>query len=214
MLRRSLKIMLARSLAFLAYLVLFSCNQGDLPTQESKPLMTKPIDFGSDTYRRTVATLEPQIDYGPDGESQDEPWSNVPKFRKWLEELGLGEVNTEALIEIVPPVSLGLNHGPLFGVERFMEDNSVSGHKLREAGFLIFATGPNGDFIVVDIRDGSGSTGWLPMAMIWGMDATKIREHFVPTNETLGDFLRVSEEDWASVPKDWYDARDEATKSN
>ena len=161
-----------------------------------------------------MALLEPQVDYGPDGESQDAPWNDTPRFRTWLESLELGEANTEALLEIVPPVSLALNHGPLLGVERFIEDNSDSRHQVREAGFLIFATGPNGDFVVVDTRDGSGQTGWLPMAMIWEMEPSAVREHFVATNRTLGDFLRASEEDWAEVPKDWYDARDEAAKTN
>ncbi len=175
--------------------------------------MSEPIDFGIEAYRLTVATLEPQIDYGPDGESQDKPWSDVSKFRKWLEGLGLGESNIDVLLEIVPSVSLALNHGPLLGVERFMEDNSESRHKVRDAGFLIFATGPNGDFIVVDTLEGSGQTGWLPMAMIWDMEPSQVREHFVATNKNLGDFLRASEDDWAEVPKEWYDARDEAAKN-
>jgi hypothetical protein len=206
--------MLARSLTAVACLALVGCDQGDSAGEASTPLMRKPTDFGIETYRRIVATLEPQIDFGPDGESQDEPWTDTPKFRKWLEKLELGELNTEALLEIVPSVSLALNHGPLLGVESFMEDNSESGHKVWAAGFLIFATGPNGDFIVVDVRDGSGRTGWLPMAMIWGMDATQVRDHFVPTNKNLGEFLGASEQEWADVPKDWYDARDEAAKTN
>ncbi len=176
--------------------------------------MNKPIDFGIEAYQRMIAKLEPQIDYGADGETQDEPWTDTEKFRKWLDGLGLGGDNAARLLEIVPAVSIGLNHGPLLGIGRFMEENSDSDHKVLEAGFLIFATGPNGDFIVVDVRDGSGQTGWLPMAMIWGMDEIKIREHFVPTNPNLGDFVRASEEQWESVPKDWYDARDETNRTN
>lgn len=205
--------MLTRSLALLTCLLLIGCDQGDSAADRSLPTMSKPIDFGIETYRLTVATLEPQIDYGPDGESQDKPWSDDTKFRKWLEGLGLGKSNTDALLEIVPTVSLALNHGPLLGVERFMEDNSESRHKVRDAGFLIFATGPNGDYIVVDTLEGSGQVGWLPMAMIWDMEPSQVREHFVSTNKNLGDFLRASEEDWAEVPKDWYDARDEAAKT-
>ena len=176
--------------------------------------MCKPIYFGIAAYESTVSTIEPQIDYGPDGESQDEPWTDTPKFRAWLEALELGDNNTEALLGLVPLVSLALNHGPLLGIESFIEINSESGHQVREAGFLIFATGPNGDFVVVDTLDGNGQTGWLPMAMIWGMDAAKVREYFVPTNPNLGDFVRASQEEWANVPKDWYDARDQATKTN
>ena len=176
--------------------------------------MSDPIYFGIAAYQNTVATLEPQIDYGPDGESQDKPWTDTPKFRTWLEDLELGDSDIEVLVEVVPPVSLALNHGPLLGIERFIEENSESGHKVLEAGFLIFATGGNGDFVVVDTRNGSGQTGWLPMAMIWSMDVTKVREHFVPTDRNLGDFVRASEVDWATVPKDWYDARDQAAKTN
>ena len=193
--------------------MLIGCDKGDSAADASLPTMSKPIDFGIETYRLTVAKLKPQIDYGPDGESQDKPWTDTTKFRKWLEGLGLGNSNTVALLEIVPSVSLALNHGPLLGVERFMEDNSESGHKVRDAGFLIFATGPNSDFIVVDTLEGSGQTGWLPMAMIWDMEPSQVREHFVATNKNLGEFLRASEEDWAEVPKDWYDARDEAAKT-
>ena len=205
--------MLTRSLALVACLLLIGCDQGDSAADDSTPTMSNPIDFGIETYRLAVARLEPQIDYGPDGESQEEPWSDTPKFRKWLEGLDLGESNTKALLEIVPSVSLALNHGPLLGVERFMEDNSESRHKVRDAGFLIFATGPNGDFVVVDTRGGSGQTGWLPMAMIWDMEPSQVREHFVATNKNLGNFLRASEEDWAEVSMDWYDARDEAAKT-
>jgi len=193
---------------------LLGCDrEATTPESSTKPMSTA-IDFGIAAYESTVATLEPQIDYGPDGESQDEPWTDTPKFRAWLEALELGDDNTEALLGIVPSVSLAMNHGPLLGIESFIEDNSESGHKVWEAGFLIFATGPNGDFVVVDTRNGSGQTGWLPMAMIWGMDADKVREHFVPTNPNLGDFVRASEEEWATVPKDWYDARDQAAKTN
>ena len=205
--------MLTRTLALFACLFLIGCDQGNSAADASLPTMSKPIDFGIETYRLTVSTLEPQIDYGPDGESKDKPWSDTTKFREWLEGLGLGKSNTDALLEIVPSVSLALNHGPLLGVERFMEDNSESRHKVRDAGFLIFATGPNGDFIVVDTLEGSGQTGWLPMAMIWNMEPSQVREHFIATNKNLGDFLRASEEDWAEVPKDWYDARDEAAKT-
>ena len=208
--------MLTQSFAFISCLALIGCdqraseiNESDLPTTH----MSKPIDFGVETYRRTIATLEPQVDYGPNGESQDAPWDDTPKFRKWIESLNLGDENTEALLELVPPVSMATNHGPLLGVERFMEDNSESRHMVREAGFLIFASGPNGDFVVVDTRDGGGQTGWLPMAMIWDMEPSQVREHFVATNKNLGDFLRASEEDWSEVPKDWYDARDESAKT-
>jgi hypothetical protein len=206
--------MQARALVFFGCLALLGCDQGDSFAEDTTHHMSKPIDFGIAAYQATIATLEPQVDYGPDGETQDDPWTDTGKFRKWLEELGLGENNTETLLEVVPSVSIGLNHGPLLGVERFIEDNSESGHKVREAGFLIFATGPNGDFIVVDTLEGRGQTGWLPMAMIWGMDVIQVREHFVPTNPNLGDFVRASEEEWTTVPKDWYDARDQAAKTN
>ncbi len=176
--------------------------------------MIQTIDFGLDAYRTTVATLVPQIDYGPDGESQDDEWTDTDRFRRWLETLRLGEENTEALLEVIPSISLALNHGPLLGVKRFMEENSGTDHKVREAGFLIFAIGPNGDFIVVDTREGSGKIGWLPMAMVWGVEATAVREHFVPTKKTLGDFVRASEDDWSMVPKDWYDAGNRATKKD
>ncbi|YCM46937.1 hypothetical protein V2O64_24200 (plasmid) [Verrucomicrobiaceae bacterium 227] len=100
--------------------------------------MNKSIDYGIEACRLTVATLEPQIDYGPDDESQDEPWSDTPKFRKCLEGLELGDSNIEP---------------------------------------------------------------------------SQVREHFVVTNKNLGDFLRASEENRAELPKDWYDARDEAAKT-
>lgn len=179
-------------------------NTGEIP----------PIDFGMAAYRSTVRALKPQRHFGADGEYFEKPWEDAPKFRKWLEALGLGPINTEALLEIVPSVSLGMNHGSLHGVQNFIEANSDSGHKVLEAGFLLFGTGPNGDFIVVDIHDGSGRCGWLPMAMIWGMDACALREHFVSTNSNLGDFLQTSESDWAKVPKDWYQARERAIKLN
>jgi len=204
--------MLAQSLVLFLCFALFGCSREDSTTQSSAQHMSKAIDFGISDYQRTVPKLKPHINYGPDGESQDEPWTDVPKFRAWLEALQLGEENIEALLEVVPSVSLSINHGLLFGVERFIEDNSDSDHNVLEAGFLIFATGPNGDFIVVDTRNGNGQTGWLPMAKIWDMDTNKVREHFVPTNPNLGDFLRASEEEWSSVPKDWYDARDHAAK--
>ncbi len=171
------------------------------------------MDLGIEEFRATSAKLKPQIDYGPDGASQDEPWTDMAGFRKWMEDLGLGKENAETLLQIVPPVTLAISHGSLLGVEKFIEANSESKHKVFEAGFLIFATGPNGDYIVVDVRENSGRTGWLPMAMVWGMDASQIREHFVATNPTLGDFLRASKEDWLNVPKDWYGARKQAAST-
>lgn len=207
--------MLVRSFTLIVCAAFAGCERegrSDRP-QETIPLMGRTIDFGLAAYRTTVERLEPQIDYGPDGERRDTPWSDSVRFRRWLETLELGKANTETLLEVVQPVSLALNHGPLLGIERFIKVNTEADHKVREAGFLIFGTGPNGDFIVVDVRDGSGRTGWLPMAMIWGIDAKEVREHFVPTNKTLGDFVRASEEDWLTVPKDWYDARDEAAKT-
>ena len=174
--------------------------------------MKTPIDFGIDDYREIVATLEPQIDYGANGMSQDEPWTDTPRFFDWLSQLGLGQENVNALLELVPLVSVALNHGPLLGVKRFMEENSGAGHKIRDAGFLIFGIGPNGDFVVVDTEHGNGQSGWLPMAMIWEMNATQVRDHFIPTNQTLGAFIRASEENWSSVPKDWYDAKVKTAK--
>lgn len=206
--------MIARALVFFVYLALLGCDKVNPVTEATNHHMNKSIDFGIEAFQGTIATLKPQIDYGPDGETRDKPWTETAKFQKWLEGLGLGVDNTAKLIEIVPSVSMGLNHGPLLGIERFIEENSDSDHKVLEAGFLIFATGPNGDFIVVDVRDGSGRTGWLPMAMIWGMNSNQVREHFVPTNPNLGDFVRSSEEQWTTVPKDWYDARDRTAKTN
>lgn len=206
--------MLARILVFFICFALLACNQANPPAQDGNHSMNKPINFGIEAYQSTIATLEPQVDFGPDGETREKPWTETAKFRKWIDGLGLGEDNAVRLLEVVPSVSMELNHGPLLGIERFIEENSDSDHKVLEAGFLIFATGPNGDFIVVDVRDGSGQTGWLPMAMIWGMDANQVREHFVPTNPDLGDFVRASEKQWASVPKDWYDARKRTMKTN
>jgi hypothetical protein len=205
---------IARALDFFVCLALIGCDKANPVAEAISHPMNKSIDFGIEAFESTIATLEPKIDHGPDGETRDEPWNDTAKFHKWLEGLELGEDNTARLIEIVPSVSIGMNHGPLLGIERFIKQNSDSDHKVLAAGFLIFATGPNGDFIVVDVRDGSGQAGWLPMAMICGMKASQVREHFVPTNPNLGDFLRASEEQWANVPKDWYDARDQKLKSN
>jgi hypothetical protein len=49
------------------------------------------------------------------------------------------------------------------------------------------------------------------MAMIWRMDAPEVRRHFISTDNTVGQFLRASEEEWKTVPKDWYGARDSSS---
>ena len=168
------------------------------------------MNLGLEKYQSVVSGLEPQVDYGPDGESKDEPWSNVGKFDQWLSAQGFTDADRQAWITSVPLVTLSMNHGPLFGVERFIEVNSCTDHQILKAGFVIVGRGPNGDCVVVDIAESRGQTGWLPMGMIRGMPAASVREHFVATNPSLGDFVKSSEEDWSNVPKDWHDARNPA----
>jgi len=168
------------------------------------------IPFDSDDFDHVAGGLPPYVDYGPDGEERDEPWRDDAAFKTWLAEHEFQHDVQDFLLHHLPRVSLAMNHGPLLGVQKFMEDNGDQDHQVLKAGFMIVATGPNGDFIVVDIQNGgagAGRTGWLPMAMIWRMEAPEIRSHFVATNATLGQFLRASEEQWETVPKDWYDAR-------
>ena len=78
----------------------------------------------------------------------------------------------------------------------------------------IFGGGANGDLIVVDVQTGGGQTGWLPISMVWGMEVAEVRNLFVPTNKTLGDFVRASEEEWSTVPKDWHEAKRHAAGTN
>ena len=90
----------------------------------------------------------------------------------------------------------------------FVEWNSDYGVSVLEAGFLIFALGPNGDYVVVDMLDGSGKTGWLPMAMISGMSTIEIRSHFIPVADSLGDFLLSSQKGDSKIGIDWYSSDD------
>ncbi|WP_435892802.1 hypothetical protein [Oceaniferula spumae] len=162
------------------------------------------FDFGGKTFSDVIAKLGPQVDWGPDGEEPNEPWTDSPAFSAWLHSKKFSPAEIEYLLDTIPRVDLALNHGPLFGVARFINENSDD-HKILEAGFVIVASGCNGDFIVVDRTD--GRTGWLPMAMIWDMEAAEVSSHFVATNQNLAEFITHSEDQWLDVPKDWYDAK-------
>lgn len=175
--------------------------------------MSNPIDFGGDQLANTVKRLDAYVEE-PFEDDSEEPWEDYPEFERWLKTLNLGDHNTKALIRIIPPASLEMNHGPLLGVERFIEVNSEEDHNVLEAGFLVFATGPNGDFIVVDMESGNGKAGWLPMAMIWEMSVQEVRNSFVPTNGSLGALVLACEEEWDSVAKDWYDAKSRSENTN
>lgn len=169
--------------------------------------MKAAIDFGMVDYLRTIKNLAPSVSHDANGPALEEPCQNVELFQQWLARLELGDANIEQLMKVVPSVSLETNHGPLYGMKRFMATNSEADCIVRESGFLIFGHGANGDLIVVDVRDGSGATGWLPSARIFDLDAEEIRENFAPVNKSLGGFLLDSEECWRLVPKDWYEAK-------
>ena len=95
------------------------------------------------------------------------------------------------------------------GASNFIKWNSDYGLNVLRAGFLIFASGPNGDYVVVDMLDGSGKTGWLPMAMVVSMSSDEVRSHFIPVAESLGDFLLSSEKGDPKLGIDWYSSNDE-----
>ncbi|MEI9895844.1 MAG: hypothetical protein WDN28_18710 [Chthoniobacter sp.] len=172
------------------------------------------IPFDSEDFDRVTGQLSPYVDFDDDGEVSDDPWLDDAAFAAWLVRRGIPKDVQDFLIGHLPRVSLAMNHGCLFGIQRFMEENGADGHQVWPAGFLIVGSGPNGDFIVVDIKEGAGRTGWLPMAMIWRMDAAETRDRFVATNSTLGQFMRASDEEWDAVPKDWYAARAAANRAS
>lgn len=169
--------------------------------------MKAAIDFGMADFLRVVKNLAPSVSHGANGPASEEPCQDFELFQQWLARLELGDANIDQLMKVVPSVSLETNHGPLYGMKRFMAANSEEDCNVRKSDFLVFGHGANGDLIVVDVRDGSGVTGWLPLGRIFDMHAEEIRENFAPANRTLGEFLLDSEERWRLVPKDWYAAK-------
>ena len=172
------------------------------------PEMKKRIDFGTAALTEAKKTLTPEKEIDPQAvlTSQKQAQKQLSRF---LKSFDLSPENESSIKRIVPDNSLYCWHGPLMGASNFIKWNSDYGLNVLRAGFLIFASGPNGDYVVVDMLDGSGKTGWLPMAMVGSMSSDEVRSHFIPVAESLGDFLLSSEKGDPKLGIDWYSSNDE-----
>jgi len=101
-------------------------------------------------------------------------------FFDWLSDRGFSDLEKKLLLTETPRINLSTNHGPLFGVKDFIERNSQPDAPVPERGFIIVASSPNGNDIVV--RRSDSSAGWLSMAMTGGKSHREIRELFVATH--------------------------------
>ncbi|MDQ8192705.1 hypothetical protein [Roseibacillus persicicus] len=173
----------------------------------SPPHMKKRVDFGIPDYLEAKKTLVPEEVAYPETALISEKQARR-QMSKFLKNFDLSSENESSIKQVVPDNSLYCTHGPLMGVSTFIEWNSNFGVNVLRAGFLIFATGPNGDYVVVDMLNGSGETGWLPMAMVGSMSTAEIRSHFIPVAKSLGDFLLSSENGDPKLGIDWYSSND------
>ena len=163
------------------------------------------MTFGGEVFHKACSALSPHEDWGPGGLAPNEPWTDIGLFFDWLSDRGFSDLEKKLLLAETPRINLSTNHGPLFGVKDFIERNSQPHAPILASGFIIVASNPNGDDIVV--RRSDSSAGWLRMAMTGGKSHKEIRELFVATHQSLGELLRDAQYHWESVSKDWYEAK-------
>ena len=100
-----------------------------------------------------------------------------------------------------------INAGYLKGVGDLIERNSDPRcRQVRAAGFFIVGSGPNGDFLVVDLEH-QGATGFLPLELVFSKSSPELRELFIPIAPSLGRYLALSERS-TETPRDYWASKE------
>lgn len=218
--------------AFTKFLLAFGMILTTSIAQESKPVsdpLTKPkprnpearsfdslastaIALGRHHY---VDFLKTQPRHGAEDYSLDPPAvpplkTNDAAFYKWLLKQKLPREFAEMLYTGAPEVSFMEGSGYLNGVDALIEENSDRHLKnIREAGFFIVGSGPNGDALVVDVGfTGNGAVAFLPIELYHDKTSKELREMFIPIAESIGEYIRIHNSDKRlDVPADYWAAK-------
>lgn len=165
------------------------------PVQDFSDFSDAPFPTGAELYARIVPSLKR---IGGESYVNHEPvippgWTDDARFYRWLKSQQLPRSLAEMLYYYAPERNFMAGSGYIYGVARIIEATEPSEGAdtrfIRDAGFLMVGSGPNGDFLVVDLTGPSaGAVGFLPIEMVWGKSAEELRTMFIPICPTLGAY--------------------------
>jgi hypothetical protein len=127
-----------------------------------------------------------------------------PEVAHWLESLDeLPRAFVDFLKHHSPKNEIWAGAGFIFGEAVIMRRNKEFPRALQ-AGLFILGSAPNGDLIVVDVREPSGAVGYLMHERMYSAD--DLRSLFAPVSESIGEFLyRINDHD-SNLPDDYFQA--------
>lgn len=162
-----------------------------------------PIELGASAYLAIVPKLLRYRGWIPPGEPETPAWSDESTFADRLRDQELPRALAVFLYDHAPERSLDINAGSLWGVEMLIDENSRDDYVIREAGFFIMGAGPNGDPLVIDLRQ-KGVVGFFDHGShIYNDSPIELRSRFIPIAPSIGEYLASSEHD-NSLPRDYW----------
>jgi hypothetical protein len=171
--------------------------------------------FPTDTelYASVVPSLER---FGGESYVTGEPvipprWTDENRFFDWLRNQQLPRSLAEMLYYHAPERNFMAGSGYIYGIASLIEATEPSEGAdrrfIRDAGFLIVGSGPNGDFLVVDLTGPTaGAVGFFPIEMVWGKSEEELLAMFIPICPTLGGYYAEYEKRRPKLPADYWAA--------
>lgn len=182
------------------------------PVRSFEMLPSQPITLERAHY---VDFLRSQPRYGAEDYSRTPPAipplkTDDKTFYEWLIKQKIPREFAEMIYMGAPETSFLEGSGYVNGVDAIIAENSSADQKnIRDAGFFIVGSGPNGDFLVVDVAfKGTGEVGFFPIETTSGKTPAQLREMFIPIVKSLGDYIRIhNSPDRLSLPMDYWAAK-------
>lgn len=129
------------------------------------------------------------------------------EFRTWLNQRRLPPDVSEFLLRtaVATNVPFPSGCGGIWTPRDIMVLNDQE-ENILAGGLLAVGSSTNGDFIVIDLRDGHRQAGFVSHESLWeGNSWTGIREIFAPVADSLDEMLAaMSADDWQALRDDAY----------
>ncbi|GHC67976.1 hypothetical protein [Roseibacillus persicicus] len=163
------------------------------PEQDFSSLKVEGLQLDSDLF---VEAISKSNRYGAWDYSNDclpPAWSDEIKFFNWINENKLPRELAELLYYHTPERDFMAGSHYIHGVESLIEANDDERcSNVREAGFLIVGSGPNGDDVVVDMEGAKkGAIGYFPISTKWDKTPDELKRMFIPVVDSIGDYFDI-----------------------
>jgi hypothetical protein len=126
------------------------------------------------------------------------------EFAKWIESLYMLPSDLVAFLKKhAPKTNLYAGAGSIYDQNTIMRENTANSRFL-EAGLFILGCAPNGDFIVLDLKEYPGAVGYVSHdRMDFGYEPRSV---FARVCDSIGEFMSRINADDSDLPDDYYEA--------